>query len=616
MPHRYWLLLIVLTAVLAVSCQGPTPQATPSPRAPRDKATVDEQSPFGINALTYLHQRNEPDTEAHLRERLSQLNRAGARWDRLDFSWDVIEPEQDVWDFDYPDRAVALYDQQGVGILGVLTRRAAWAEQSPHTEQDIADFADYVYHMVDRYKGKIDRWEVWNEPNIPTSWQSPPHDGPNPDHYVAILTAAYEAAKRANPDCTVIGIASSMTDLNWLIDIAARGGLDYVDAVSFHPYSLSGGPEEMELPTQIDYVREVCRHFGKPDMPLYITELGWHAPYTSDRAMQRQGAFLIQSYVIALAQEVEQLYWFNIQSWRVAGREDWWESWGLFSPDGTPKRSFYAYQQMVNHLEGATFRGYLYLGDGIAYVFDKDDFSFAVAWAQLTQSSSIYLPQPAVVVDMYGERDFAAGGVVDLDEQPKYIIFADRVELPGLTDRRLPPANPVVNASFERNDGKQVRGWQRGDFYGHEHRDGVFQIVDHDAEDGKICLGLRDTEDAHWQSWPIPVLPGETITVTARIRALDATGQNGVAVSFLHGPGWQYLKDEESETVEGDTDDWQEVSVTATCPDDASTVRINLFSRANSGDVRFDDVRLIRHDARPTLRLTPDPTRVTLGEDQ
>ncbi len=586
------ILPLIVAACLLVACdRGLRTEAVDGV-----SAVASDRSPFAINGLTYFHQHHKPEAEreAEYATRLEAMTDAGVKYDRLDFWWGAIEPEPDRWAWEHPDRAVELYRRHGLGVMAILCYNAAWADHSPHTPEGVADYAEYVRRMVERYRDEIKVWEVWNEPNIPTFWQSPPHNGPNAEHYVALLRAAYRAAKQADPTCTVVGCSTSLTDVDWLIEVGELGGFRYMDALSFHPYSLSGGPDEMLLGRQIENVAKTAARFGRPDMPLYITEMGWHAKNTDRASMHRQAAFLVQSYAISLAEGVEQLYWFCLKSWRVEGRDDWWESWGLLSPEDERKMSFDAYRVMTSRLDGAACRGYVYGERAKAVVFDRDDATLAVAWADPYAEGSLDLPAEARVFDLYGEEQDGAAGEIALTDVPVYLVFEGRVAWPGLSERRRDPDNLLARHSFEiiEADGQRVRGWDRGNFHGETHGDGTFLLVDDDAAHGERCVAIAAANDAHWQSWPVPAMPGERFTATVQVRASGATGESGVAITFIDGSGFAFRGGPTSEPIAGTTDGWVELRVSGTCPDDASWLRINLYSRGNEGRVQFDDVRV------------------------
>lgn len=95
----------------------------------------------------------------------------GIGWTRHDFSWGAIEPENDRWEWANTDRLVLQAHAQGLDILPLLAYTAPWAAGKPgdgfSPPHDVADWEDYVEHVVARYirpPFNLRYFQVWNEP--------------------------------------------------------------------------------------------------------------------------------------------------------------------------------------------------------------------------------------------------------------------------------------------------------------------------------------------------------------------------------------------------------------------------------------------------------------------
>ena len=586
---------LIFLATMLGSAVVAAPALTPAAQA---NETRDTAGLFGLNGVGFFHYRDAPDARQTAQKKMDFLKRAGATWDRFDFWWSEMEPTRGAWKWDKADWLVGFYARSGVNMLPILSYRAAWMTQPPHTPEDDAEFADYVRHVVRRYKGRIHAWEVWNEPNIPSFWKPPSA----PD-YAAMLKAAYKAAHEADPHCVVVGASANETDLNWMRDIARNGGLPYMDAVSIHPYTMADGPEQMDLPRQLEDVHTLLESLGRPDLPIWITEMGWTSSITDAAANARNSAYLTQSYVIAAAARVPHLFWFREQDWNEGGKL---QGWGLISPDFQAKPTLATYRRLADTLGQSVFEGYLPLQSGIGYVFRHRGAREATvfAWAHRGQTVTLPVGARAHVQTADGKPVPIQGGQITLTEMPVTITNADHALLRGLTRARPAPVsgNLVVNGSLaEVNDRGDAYGWHKGDFYGGADK-GTFSVTE-DA-DGAHALSLANATDALWQSWPAPALPGERYTLTAEIKATDATGENGAQILFLSGPGWGWRGGPASATVTGTTG-WKTVTVTGTVPDDADVVRVNLISKDNIGTVRYRNITLTRQTPSPA----PDSVR-------
>jgi hypothetical protein len=575
--------VISMIAVLAAVGASPSPQPSPS----KGKKAGDF---FGLNGVGFFHYRDSADAHDIAQRKMDALRSAGARWDRFDFWWGEIEPEKGKWKWDKADWIVEFYRRNGIGMLPILCYRANWMQSPPHTEEDFREFAEYVFRVVDRYKGAVKYWEIWNEPNIPTFWKPP-----SAVDYAKLLKAAYMAAKKADPNCVIMGASANETDVNWLLDIAKNGATTYMDVVSFHPYSMADGPEEMQLARQIENVHAVMAQIGRPEIPIWITEMGWIADINKPDEVAAQCKYMVQSHVIALAGGVEKLFWFNLQDWKEGEKL---EGWGMLSPEGKAKATGTVYRFLVDKLGGAKFLGCLPLQNGSAYLFERAGKTVVIAWARRGQQTSFPVSTSAKAYMLDNAR-WKDGGNIPIvaslqmyfDDRPRLIEFARKLELGDVVKRLPEDQNLVVNPSFEMSDHGEIYGWHKGVFYGGEDK-GTFERST-DSTDGKYSAALSKAESALWQSYPIPALPGEKYTLTAKIKTTAATGANGVQILFLSGPGWGWKGGPMSASITG-TNEWQTVHVTGTVPADADVVRVNLVSKNNTGQVLFDDVHLER----------------------
>ncbi len=581
--HRFrrsvWVGLLLLFPVLSA--------ASPKPISPTF---------FGINGVGYFHYLTAPDAHTTARRKMRWLKQAGASSDRFDFWWGVMEPDKGKWNWKDSDWLINFYRRNKIRMLPILCYNAAWMKKSPSTSVDDAEYAQFVYQVVRRYRKWVRDWEIWNEPNIPTFWKPQP----NAAAYTAMLKAAYQAAHRADPHCVVVGAAANEADVNWLLDIAKNGGARTMDAVSFHPYSMSDGPDQMDLARQIEDVRLAMKLSGRAHIPLWITEMGWTSSIGDPASVNRQSRYLVESYTIAAAEGVQRLFWFALQDW---GEGKTFQGWGLYSPNGRPKQTTIAYRRLVHQLTGARFVGYLPLNRkskangferlGTGYVFTRRHHTLLIVWARNGRTAKLNLPGPAYVANIYGNPISLKGHTLSITDSPLYLDFNRLIHFKQMTVQRPLRRNLLVNPSFERVDGENPYGWHRGVFYGGNDK-GTFSVIKGGAREGRTSVGLSKTTDALWESYPVPAMPGEKYTLTGYLKTDHATGANGMQILFLGGPGWSWKGGPESKSVDGTTSGWVKVTITGTVPADADVVRINLFSRNNTGLVQYDGLTLTR----------------------
>jgi len=323
------------------------------------------QSPFGINTAF------NPDTP-DLDARLKSMQQAGIKWGRQDFTWKRIEKQKGQYDFAPYDRLVEQCRAHGVQLFGNFTSGPDFYDTT--TEEGAHAYAEFARAATARYAGKIDHWQIWNEPNLGF------HSG-NPDDYARILTAAGKAIHEANPNAKVLGLNMAFCDVLWTEKILARVPYDCFDIICFHPYRNPNAPEDKfdwwvldqyvkrfhkeltpdyplvhaSLLDQTDALIAAMQKFGKPK-PIWITEMCFNThihPYGVPEL--RSADLTVRFHLLALAsQKIEKVFWWTLKD---LGEQqfDAAEMVGLTRNDLTPKYSYYAYATMTRFLEGKKF---------------------------------------------------------------------------------------------------------------------------------------------------------------------------------------------------------------------------------------------------------------------
>ena len=148
------------------------------------------QSYFAINGTKVFHIPNELETTVE--KRIKWMQELGVYWDRSDWWWHIIEPEQGRFDFTFPDKVVEFFEKNHIQIYPILNYGAAWWKNhnAPINDEDFEQFANYVYETVKHFKDHFTYWSVWNEPNILPFWSPEP----NVEDYARLLKLSYEAA--------------------------------------------------------------------------------------------------------------------------------------------------------------------------------------------------------------------------------------------------------------------------------------------------------------------------------------------------------------------------------------------------------------------------------------
>ncbi len=145
-----------------------------------------------------------------------KLKDLGVKYIKLDFPWVNIEPKKGIYKFvDYAP-IIKKCKENNIEILGCIKDTPFWAKKDnmqnnfiKYPPQQLNDFANFVSHLVTRYKNDITYWEIWeNQDNYMSA-----------DEYYNLLKYAYAASKMGNPDSVVLsGQIENLEFLNNLPD--------------------------------------------------------------------------------------------------------------------------------------------------------------------------------------------------------------------------------------------------------------------------------------------------------------------------------------------------------------------------------------------------------------
>lgn len=286
--------------------------------------------PFGVN--TFLEQ--EVD-ESKVRQSLQMIRDAGFHWIRQEFPWEDIEKpaKGQFWDTKYNhstwdkyDRIVALAQEYGIEIIARLDRPPGWTRYGGRAPGDFGppdnydDYGDFVAAVVQRYKGKIRFYQLWNEPNIYPEWGE---QDVNPADYTRLLKIGYTRAKAVDPGVVIVSAALAQTVepggrwlndrlfLQQMYDAGARG---FFDILAVNDYGLFSGPGDRRLDEndRINFsrpiqLREIMVKNGDANTPIWAMEIGWNAQpaYFEDVPFgrvdeKRQAQYAVAAYDRAL----------------------------------------------------------------------------------------------------------------------------------------------------------------------------------------------------------------------------------------------------------------------------------------------------------------------------
>jgi len=541
-----------------------------------------DRSPFGVNFLKWEFLKNDPNCWDEFGRRIAIMKNAGIYWDRDWLDKNTINPAPGKWKWEFTDKLFALCRKEKVSLIVILM-----GGKPPRDDAGRAEFAEFARRVVSRYKDSIKIWEIWNEPNIPSFW-----DNPDPALYTKLLIECYKAAKKADPNCTVLAGVTSGPGNDWFNGIYDSGGWNYFDGLSIHPYAMSANPVTQNLDLILRVTNKLAASHGKPK-PVWITEVGWRAK-RDPADEERQAVSLFQTYVISLANGIRNTAQFCMDNY---------DDWGMIRSSNPfePKPSFGAIKLLTHALgspgPAAAFEGYLKMPPNVAcYVFRKAGRErVLILWNNDGAARTVRLDRTGGLkcVDILGKPVAVASGKLALTHLPVIVTGADSRRI-GKVDRSYNPfvkkkgESIAVNGGLERNGASEPLCWGKGKFNSGEPTGNL--SVSSEGRNASDCLSISNSAgNGAWSADIIPIEPGRKYRVSAWIKTKDATSESFAAIYWYSGNQWTWLGEVRTKSVSG-TNDWTQVSGAGIAPRNAGFLRIHLISDNNTGTALFDDV--------------------------
>jgi len=373
-------------ARLIVRYWAPGPTPTPPPE--------DLMSPLGVQIL------GEISSDAAL----NKGQAIGASWARLWMPgcWGKAEG----FDWSTVDYQITRLTDHGFNPLLIIDCSPQWAVEDvkvidprtglpficgPIDPEDLPEFQTFVRALVERYDGDgvddatgspiVRYFEFWNEPDnqrldqvlcysAGRCWggNADQDETPDPEEYATMLQYAYAGAKAASQDAQVVlgGLAMEEIkyecfNMNFLDQVLATGGGQYVDAIAFHQYDHFRDVWDGQLPWNQGMIGKASHILNtmadyQIEKPLVVSEMGLPSNRTEEQDIL-QARSLVHDMVRGMSlwpDHVVELTWFALVDFPpLPGQEEM--KMGLLSQELEPYPNYHAYQILVQQLNGFAF---------------------------------------------------------------------------------------------------------------------------------------------------------------------------------------------------------------------------------------------------------------------
>lgn len=293
---------------------------------------------------------------------LEMIAAAGFRLVREDFRWDKIERNRGEYDWSEYDRIAAGLERHGLRPYFILCYSNPLYEQavtnlnpaggganrvtlSPQHLESIAAYARWAAAAAEHFHGQRVIWEIWNEPNGVSFWK------PKPDaaQYTALALAAAKAIRTTDPQACLVAPATALFPWDFLETVFKSGLLEYLDAVSVHPYR-----DKLPETAAADFKRlhELIKQYSPEGKTIPIIDGEWgYSANTKGVSPETQAAFAARQQLSDVLNEVPISIWYD---WKNDGENpaERQHNFGTVTHDLKPKPAYLAIQSLTRELSG------------------------------------------------------------------------------------------------------------------------------------------------------------------------------------------------------------------------------------------------------------------------
>ena len=271
-------------------------------------------------------------------------------------NWFQINPQKGTYDWSVLDRRLKDAQEHGADALYTFGKTPRWASSRPDDHSECGDspgscgppgdlkedgsgpdqyWRDFVTAIVKHANGRIQYWEIWNEPFNAMYWK-----GTFPQ-MVRMAKDAQEIIKNLDPSATVLTPCGGLRNekaMAWMNQYLAAGGGQYADGISFHAYIRI--PEN--IAGFIQNFRHMLQQYGQASKPIFDTEGSWNPNGEPEDPISD----IARLHIIQASEGVSLVVWYSWDNRKLGT---------LWTPEEGSRPAAKAYEQLQDWLTGATF---------------------------------------------------------------------------------------------------------------------------------------------------------------------------------------------------------------------------------------------------------------------
>lgn len=251
---------------------------------PFSRVVRTKDEPLNQNLGMSMHYFNNRATvNAYADTGFDLLERMGISWIRGNVNWPNIETKRHNYALDKGTESFFKRNMEKYGgkfhmypILG--DNNSLLGDGKEYTYENFGskkatdafgEFAEACAELMKPYG--VDTLEIINEPNLSKVLK--------PDIYAGVLESVYRIVKEDYPNVKIAGPTVAeipvTSETDYIPELFKKGGLKNIDIVSVHPYNWRFAPEFAGNIEKINKLRELCKEYGKPNVPIWATETGY-----------------------------------------------------------------------------------------------------------------------------------------------------------------------------------------------------------------------------------------------------------------------------------------------------------------------------------------------------
>lgn len=322
---------------------------------------------------------------------------------------------------------VGLFHDAGIYTLFCLDNVLS-GKEAFFLPKDYRAWKKYLTEKAGMVKGKVDAYEILNEPNIWSGRSANPDperlEVTDIDSIARCTLETAEILRKIDPNAKIAGADPCGTNVAWIESLISKPGVAAtLDIISEHPYRQL--PELPDYGEDMQSLRKMAARF-KTDYKFFATEAGRVYPmnYPDNRIMPqalKYAARDVRNEIVGFANGVDVYFHFAVgigfcqTGWTVVRTGN-----GENGGEVMPNIYLYAIRVAADRIEDGKPAGQVKLGANFrCYIFDLGTRRTAVLWKWNGKPEKIEFAKPFRAYDFMGSR--IDGTTFELSEFPVYL---------------------------------------------------------------------------------------------------------------------------------------------------------------------------------------------------